>query len=57
MKKIKDIDEYVDLIASGYEWVCPQCDRLNKEIDASNQFVKCENCKNSFEVMDIDHAY
>jgi hypothetical protein len=23
----------VDMVAAGYEWVCPNCDRLNHEIE------------------------
>lgn len=32
--------ESVDLIASGYEWVCPHCDKLNREIEIT-QTVTC----------------
>jgi hypothetical protein len=30
----------VDLIASGYEWICPHCDKLNHEIEAT-ETVMC----------------
>ena len=28
-----DIDETVDVIASGYEWTCPKCEHFNTEIE------------------------
>lgn len=48
--------ETVDLIASGYEWTCPKCDTLNREI-AIKETVKCANCGEEFEVGEVDHAY
>jgi hypothetical protein len=34
--------ESVDLIASGYEWTCPKCDKLNHEIEFKyGEKVKC----------------
>ncbi|MBW1845556.1 MAG: hypothetical protein JRI94_00115 [Deltaproteobacteria bacterium] len=50
--------ETVGLIASGYEWTCPECDTLNKEIEIYNQ-VTCQNCERTFEVNqeDVNHAF
>lgn len=48
--------ETVDLIASGYEWTCPNCDDLNKEIGIA-ETVTCNNCNAAFEVAQTDHAY
>ena len=47
--------ESVELIASGYEWVCPECDTLNKEIEVTKT-VKCKKCHTTFEVQDYAHA-
>ena len=46
----------VELIASGYEWNCPECNRLNKEIEIKDH-VKCPRCENIFEVINAEHAY
>lgn len=48
--------ETVDLIASGYEWTCPKCDALNKEIEIT-ETVKCSECGIEFEIGDVNHAY
>ncbi len=39
----------VDIVASGYEWVCPICETLNKEISCT-EVVIClkRDCKKSF---------
>lgn len=50
------MNETVDLIASGYEWVCPACDKLNKEIEAK-QTVTCKDCHETFEANTPEHAY
>lgn len=53
----QDVDEpdSVDLIASGYEWICPKCDTLNKEIETSER-VTCSSCGASWPVSDYYHA-
>lgn len=50
--------ESVDLIASGYEWICPECDFLNKEIEYNEQ-VKCSNscCQKDFKANFPDHCF
>jgi len=45
----------VDMIASGYEWICPVCDYKNKEIEIEIA-VTCFHCHGSFEP-DASHAY
>ena len=45
----------VDLIAAGYEWECPDCDKLNREIEITEN-VTCE-CGQTFEVDAMEHAY
>jgi len=48
--------ESVDLIASGYEWICPRCNELNREIETL-EVVTCRNCQNgSFTVGTVNHA-
>lgn len=45
----------VDLIASGYEWVCPKCDTLRHEIEVT-ETVTCEDCHITYKVSDYHHA-
>ena len=47
--------ETVVLIASGYEWTCPNCEALNKEIEV-NEKVICASCGNVYLVEDVEHA-
>lgn len=46
----------VDVIASGYEWTCPECDTLNREIEI-NETVTCGHCLHKFQVGDTHHAH
>lgn len=46
----------VDLIASGYEWICPDCKGYNREIGVT-LYVSCKKCNRTFEVDDHLHAY
>lgn len=48
--------ETVELIAAGYEWNCPTCDHLNKEIEILNT-VTCRACERQFQVTEYDHAH
>ena len=48
----------VELIASGYEWTCPnpKCkEHLNHEIEVKEK-VKCRKCKRTFTVEEYHHA-
>lgn len=45
----------IQLIAGGYEWICPYCDTLNTEIEVT-QNVTCSKCKKTYEVEDYQHA-
>lgn len=49
--------ESVELIALGYEWICPLCGRLNVEIEVTEK-VKCKDkrCKKRYEVEEYHHA-
>ena len=48
----------VDIIASGYDWICPSCDFDNHEIEIL-EFFECHNaeCNDRFEIGDIGDAY
>ena len=48
--------ETVDLIASGYEWMCPNCDEQNEEIEVLIS-VTCRKCKQTFGINTVEHAY
>ncbi len=48
-------EESVDLISSGYEWTCPHCDQLNREIEIT-ETVKCSKCDKVYSVFDAYHA-
>lgn len=48
-------DEDIDVIASGYEWTCPGCGDLRKEIEIKPRFV-CKKCNLSYAVSDYKHS-
>lgn len=50
-----DISEMVDVIASGYEWICPKCEHFNTEIEYTEQ-VKCSMCERVFLTSPPEHA-
>jgi len=50
-----DVSEWVDIIASGYEWVCPACSNLNKEIECKETVV-CQKCCRDFQTYAPEHA-
>jgi DNA-directed RNA polymerase subunit RPC12/RpoP len=45
----------VDLIASGYEWICPICLTQHREIEARAKVV-CKTCNHDFLVGEVHHA-
>lgn len=47
--------ESVELVASGYEWSCKMCDKLNHEIEVK-LCVKCTECGAEFTVAEWNHA-
>ena len=55
LRKI-DLPESVDVVASGYEWVCPFCDLLNKDIEHKTE-VTCQSCLVTYEAEPPNHAY
>lgn len=50
--------ETVDIIASGYEWICPKCERLNREIEITETVI-CEgvDCREEYKTEPAVHAY
>ncbi|GAG05766.1 unnamed protein product [marine sediment metagenome] len=48
--------EKVDMIASGYEWVCSACEHFNTEVEIDSVVI-CAACATTFEVGDVEHAY
>lgn len=51
-----DVPESVDLIASGYEWICPACESFNHEIEITES-VTCPACTAKYQVQDYNHAH
>lgn len=45
----------VDIISSGYEWICTACGILNREIECS-ETVTCSDCATQFETNPPEHA-
>jgi uncharacterized protein (DUF983 family) len=46
----------VDMIASGYEWECPECETENHEIEVTEK-VHCMGCGADFDTNPPEHAY
>ncbi len=53
--KKKMQEEIVDIIASGYEWICPNCDKLNRTIEYL-LVVTCNECYCSYQTDLPEHA-
>ncbi len=50
--------EQVNLIASGYEWICPECERFNTEIEVTETVIcKGLDCRAEFETTPPEHVY
>ena len=45
----------VDVIASGYEWVCPKCGTLNKEMEYKPYYCCCK-CAEEVQANLPEHA-
>ncbi len=59
MSKYEDpanIPEYVEIIASGYEWWCPVCEELIQEIEYTEE-VACTFCNRKYKTNPPEHAY
>ena len=46
----------IDLMCSGYEWFCPDCDMPNHAIEITKE-VTCEKCGHTFKTGTAEHAY
>lgn len=46
----------VDLIASGYEWTCPNCNAHNSEVEITTTVV-CYACGTQCRVDEYEHAH
>jgi len=46
----------VDLMCSGYEWLCQNCETLNYEIEITKK-VTCNGCGTTFKTGTAEHAY
>ncbi len=55
-KEESDIPESVDVIASSYEWECPVCGKLIREVAYSEE-VTCHWCKKKFIANLPEHAF
>lgn len=49
-------EETVSLIASGYDWQCPNCGNENMEMEYSEKVV-CKECSEIFKADLPDHAF
>lgn len=49
------IHKNVDVIASGYEWTCPNCGELNKEYEYRKDYY-CSSCGVHVETSLPEHA-
>jgi hypothetical protein len=54
MKKERDS---VELIASGYEFVCPYCNELNNIIEIPRSNIVYCRCGKEFDIDLPEHAY
>ena len=48
--------QYVDMIAKGYDWICPNCDVWNEVMEIV-ETVECINCDKIFYTEYVEHAY
>jgi hypothetical protein len=46
----------VDVIASGYEWICPHCEHTNHMIEVFDE-ARCERCRTDYTANLPEHAY
>lgn len=45
----------VNVVASGYEWTCPNCGELNKEYEYRQDYF-CSSCCDHVETASPEHA-
>jgi uncharacterized Zn-finger protein len=49
------IGDEIDVIASGYEWLCPYCSNMNKLYEAREK-AYCSGCGKLFKLASPEHA-
>ena len=54
-KPFSEAQSSVGLIASGYEWVCPYCANLNREMQVKETVI-CHVCSHKYNVFNYCHA-
>ena len=54
-KKERDKMEFVDIIARGYEWICPECNFHNANYEWISE-VECVNCGKEFQTNPPEHC-
>ena len=53
-----DLRDTVDLVASGYEWLCPQCEEVQEEpIVPETDDLTCQSCGANYIKGNINHAH
>jgi len=51
-------NEMVDVVACGYEWICPICDTYHRIISfPKNPVVVCDACETTVKLNSPKHAY
>ena len=55
MERTDNMQEII-MIASGYEWDCPECGEFNTEIETKEK-VLCRACGRKFIVNEVYHAH
>jgi len=50
----EDETVFVDMVASGYEWICPECQEYYK-VSSWVEKVTCKQCGGTFETMPPMH--
>ena len=49
--------EEVDMIASGYEWICPKCETFHQVIEIPKvEEATCKKCHEQFQIGEPFHA-
>lgn len=55
--------ETVDIVASGYDWVCNKCgaeqceDTVSVDWAEGNDHLACQSCGANYTLGDVSHAY
>jgi ribosomal protein S27E len=45
------------MIASGYEWLCEECEKEQHEIAIPSDDLTCQDCGANYILGETDHAY